>query len=90
MMFEHGAYPGADLHVRLRIAEQIPDQAHVIPNYSFQVRKFAGPGNMCIGDSHRELRPCRKCKGVRVAVAGCGDDQHVTLPGIRNRILEGL
>ena len=44
------------------LAERLPnpnlvDQAHVIPNYSFQVRKFAGPGYMCIGDSHRFVDP---------------------------------
>jgi 1H-pyrrole-2-carbonyl-[peptidyl-carrier protein] brominase len=30
---------------------------HVIPNYSFQVRKFAGPGYLCVGDSHRFVDP---------------------------------
>lgn len=30
---------------------------HVINNYSFQVRKFAGPGYVCIGDAHRFVDP---------------------------------
>lgn len=30
---------------------------HAIPNYSFQVRKFAGPGYICVGDSHRFVDP---------------------------------
>jgi len=29
----------------------------VVPNYSFQVRKFAGPGYICVGDSHRFVDP---------------------------------
>jgi len=33
------------------------EDAHVIPNYSFQVRKFAGPGYICLGDSHRFVDP---------------------------------
>ncbi|HET9405312.1 MAG TPA: NAD(P)/FAD-dependent oxidoreductase [Burkholderiales bacterium] len=44
------------------LAERIPDPelvepAHVIPNYSFQVSKFAGPGYICVGDSHRFIDP---------------------------------
>jgi hypothetical protein len=33
------------------------EDAHVIPNYSFQVRKFAGPGYICLGDAHRFIDP---------------------------------
>ena len=36
---------------------KLVDEAHVIPNYSFQVRKYAGPGYICIGDSHRFVDP---------------------------------
>ncbi len=45
------------------LASRVPDdvelveEPHVVPNYSFQVRKFAGPGYMCIGDSHRFVDP---------------------------------
>jgi flavin-dependent dehydrogenase len=44
------------------LAERVPDPtlvepAHVIPNYSFQVRKFAGPGYICLGDAHRFVDP---------------------------------
>lgn len=33
------------------------EDVHVIPNYSFQVRRFAGPGFVCVGDSHRFIDP---------------------------------
>ena len=33
------------------------EDVHAIPNYSFQVTKFAGPGYICIGDAHRFLDP---------------------------------
>lgn len=36
---------------------ELVEEPHVVPNYSFQVRKFAGPGYMCIGDSHRFVDP---------------------------------
>jgi 1H-pyrrole-2-carbonyl-[peptidyl-carrier protein] brominase len=36
---------------------ELLEPAHTIPNYSFQVRKFAGPGYICVGDSHRFLDP---------------------------------
>jgi flavin-dependent dehydrogenase len=44
------------------LADRVPkgdlvEPAHTIPNYSFQVRKFAGPGYMCIGDAHRFVDP---------------------------------
>ncbi|MBA2337790.1 MAG: tryptophan 7-halogenase [Acidimicrobiia bacterium] len=44
------------------LAERVPvgvmtEPARTVPNYSFQVRKFAGPGYMCIGDSHRFVDP---------------------------------
>jgi flavin-dependent dehydrogenase len=41
---------------RVEEAEQVED-VHVIPNYSFQVAGFAGPGYICIGDSHRFVDP---------------------------------
>lgn len=36
---------------------ELVETPHVVPNYSFQVRKFAGPGYFCIGDSHRFVDP---------------------------------
>jgi flavin-dependent dehydrogenase len=41
---------------RTEEAELVED-VHVIPNYSFQVRKFAGPGFICVGDAHRFVDP---------------------------------
>jgi flavin-dependent dehydrogenase len=41
---------------RVEDAELVED-VHVIPNYSFQVAGFAGPGYICIGDSHRFVDP---------------------------------
>ncbi len=49
-----------ELHPELsrRLPEiNLVEDAHVIPNYSFQVRKFAGRGYMCIGDSRRFIDP---------------------------------
>lgn len=41
-----------------RIPEaELVEPPHVVPNYSFQVRKFAGPGYVCVGDSHRFVDP---------------------------------
>lgn len=36
---------------------ELVEPPHVVPNYSFQVRKFAGPGYMCVGDAHRFVDP---------------------------------
>lgn len=33
------------------------EDVHAIPNYSFQVTNFAGPGYICVGDAHRFLDP---------------------------------
>ncbi len=41
---------------RIPVAELV-EKPHVVPNYSFQVRKFAGPGYICVGDSHRFVDP---------------------------------
>jgi flavin-dependent dehydrogenase len=41
-----------------RIPEpRLVEPAHAIPNYSFQVRNFAGPGYICVGDAHRFIDP---------------------------------
>lgn len=41
---------------RVGDAELVED-VHVIPNYSFQVAGFAGPGFICVGDAHRFVDP---------------------------------
>lgn len=33
------------------------EDVHVIPNYSYQVRRFTGKGYICIGDAHRFIDP---------------------------------
>jgi len=33
------------------------EKVHVIPNYSYQVRRFCGKGFICIGDAHRFIDP---------------------------------
>ena len=41
-----------------RIPEpRLIEPTHVIANYSFQVRNFAGPGYICVGDAHRFVDP---------------------------------
>lgn len=44
------------------LARRVPEvklveDVHVVPNYSFQVRRFTGKGYICIGDSHRFVDP---------------------------------
>jgi FADH2-dependent halogenase len=49
-----------ELHPELarRVQEpQLVEDVHVIPNYSYQVRRFCGDGFICIGDSHRFIDP---------------------------------
>jgi flavin-dependent dehydrogenase len=50
----HELHP--ELARRLPRIEFVEDM-HVIPNYSFQVRGFAGKGFICVGDSHRFIDP---------------------------------
>ena len=48
------------LHPELawRIPEiKLVEDVHVIPNYSYQVRRFCGKGFICIGDAHRFIDP---------------------------------
>src|SRR5262249_5716225 len=33
------------------------EDVHVIPNYSYQVKRFCGKGFICIGDAHRFIDP---------------------------------
>lgn len=49
-----------ELHPDLarRVTEiEFVEEMHAVPNYSFQVRGFAGPGYICVGDSHRFVDP---------------------------------
>jgi len=49
-----------ELHPELkrRIPEiKLVEDVHVIPNYSYQVRRFCGKGFICIGDAHRFIDP---------------------------------
>ena len=63
------------------LASRVPDdvelveEPHVVPNYSFQVRKFAGPGYICIGDSHRFVDPIFSF-GLYVAMKEAGLATH--------------
>jgi 1H-pyrrole-2-carbonyl-[peptidyl-carrier protein] brominase len=44
--------------LRRRIPElTLVEKVHVIPNYSYQVRRFCGKGFICIGDAHRFIDP---------------------------------
>jgi len=44
--------------IRRRIPElKLVEKVHVIPNYSYQVRRFSGKGFLCIGDGHRFIDP---------------------------------
>ncbi|MGH9895996.1 MAG: NAD(P)/FAD-dependent oxidoreductase, partial [bacterium] len=60
----------AGLSDRIPVPELV-EKPHVVPNYSFQVRKFAGPGYICIGDSHRFIDPIFSF-GLYVAVKEAG------------------
>lgn len=49
-----------ELHPELkrRLPEiNLVEAVHVIPNYSYQVRRFCGKGYICIGDAHRFIDP---------------------------------
>jgi flavin-dependent dehydrogenase len=45
-----------DLAARIPKVNLVHD-VHVIPNYSYQVKDFAGKGFICIGDAHRFIDP---------------------------------
>lgn len=36
---------------------KLVEELHVIPNYSYQVKRFTGKGYICIGDAHRFIDP---------------------------------
>jgi flavin-dependent dehydrogenase len=64
---EHKQSPGDFFHTYLPTinpelerrtqAIEYVEKVHVIPNYSFQVRRFCGKGYICIGDAHRFIDP---------------------------------
>jgi flavin-dependent dehydrogenase len=44
--------------LKRRIPEiKLVEAVHVIPNYSYQVRRFCGKGYLCVGDAHRFIDP---------------------------------
>ena len=59
-----------ELARRLPTVEFVED-VHAIPNYSFQVRGFAGEGFICVGDSHRFIDPIFSF-GLHVAMSEAG------------------
>jgi flavin-dependent dehydrogenase len=55
--FRDGLY-NINPEIRRRIPEMnLVEKVHVIPNYSYQVRRFCGKGFICIGDAHRFIDP---------------------------------
>ena len=75
-----------ELHPELwrRLPEiELVEDVHVIPNYSFQVRDFAGPGFLCVGDSHRFVDPIFSF-GIDAALNEAGFAAETTM-----RYLEG-
>jgi flavin-dependent dehydrogenase len=56
--FFRGALPTINPDLARRISDiQLVENVHVIPNYSYQVRRFCGKGYICIGDAHRFIDP---------------------------------
>jgi len=56
--FFRSALPGINPDLARRIPDiQLVEKVHVIPNYSYQVRRFCGKGYICIGDAHRFIDP---------------------------------
>jgi len=56
--FFRSALPGINPDLARRISDiQLVEKVHVIPNYSYQVRRFCGKGYICIGDAHRFIDP---------------------------------
>jgi flavin-dependent dehydrogenase len=47
-----------NLDLTRRIPEvKLVEDVHVVPNYSYQVRRFCGRGFICLGDAHRFIDP---------------------------------
>jgi 1H-pyrrole-2-carbonyl-[peptidyl-carrier protein] brominase len=56
--FFRATIPEINPDLRRRLADmKFVEKLHVIPNYSYQVRRFCGKGFICIGDAHRFIDP---------------------------------
>ncbi len=56
--FFRAALPDINPDLARRTSDiQLVEKVHVIPNYSYQVRRFCGKGYICIGDAHRFIDP---------------------------------
>lgn len=56
--FFRSALPAINPDLACRISDiKLIEKVHVIPNYSYQVRRFCGKGYICIGDAHRFIDP---------------------------------
>jgi flavin-dependent dehydrogenase len=56
--FFRNTLPGINAELARRVTDiQLVEKVHVIPNYSYQVRRFCGKGFICIGDAHRFIDP---------------------------------
>ncbi len=77
----HELHP--ELKRRLPELEFVED-VHVIPNYSYQVRRFTGPGFICVGDAHRFLDPIFSF-GVTVALR----EAQLLAPVVRGYLEDG-
>jgi flavin-dependent dehydrogenase len=56
--FFRSVLPGINPALARRISDiQLVEKVHVIPNYSYQVRRFCGKGFICVGDAHRFIDP---------------------------------
>jgi 1H-pyrrole-2-carbonyl-[peptidyl-carrier protein] brominase len=56
--FFRATIPEINPDLRRRLADmKLVEKVHVIPNYSYQVRRFCGKGFICIGDAHRFIDP---------------------------------
>ena len=56
--FFRAMIPEISPDLRRRLADmKLVEKVHVIPNYSYQVRRFCGKGFICIGDAHRFIDP---------------------------------
>ena len=56
--FLRSTLPGINPALARKVSDiQLVEKVHVIPNYSYQVRRFCGKGFICIGDAHRFIDP---------------------------------
>src|SRR5947199_6134792 len=56
--FFRSTLPGINPALARTISDiELTEKVHVIPNYSYQVRRFCGKGFICVGDAHRFIDP---------------------------------